>query len=85
MAASDWIEIYRSYTTDELNAEILKLKADLDGGFTSQQSGGTGHTRDTADLSARLKAATRVKEQKAGRGPVRRGVVDFSRNGRDHF
>lgn len=85
MAASDWIEIYRSYSTDELNEEIRKLKEDLEGGFTSQQSGGTGHTRDTADLAARLKAASRVKEQRAGRGPVRRGTVDFSRNQRGDF
>lgn len=78
MASSEWQEIYRSYSTEELDKEIRDLKADLEGNYSSQQSGGTGHTRDTAGLRDRLQAATRVREQRSGRGYPRRGRVDFS-------
>lgn len=77
MASSEWLEIYRSYTAGELDEEILKLRKDLDGGFTGQNSGGTGHTRDLADLKNRLHAATRVRNQRSGNQQARRGVVDF--------
>jgi hypothetical protein len=83
MASSEWQEIYRSYTTEKLDEEIVKLQEDLDGGYSSQNSGGGGHTRDITELRNRLQAAIRVKERRGGRNQVKRvGRVDFRDTGR---
>jgi hypothetical protein len=85
MASSEWEEIYRSYSAAKLDEEINKLEADLDGGYSSQNSGGAGHTRDTADLKNRLHAAVRVKQSRSGSQYPRRGRVDFGGTGRGDF
>ena len=85
MAVTDWVEIYRTYEPGELAAEIEQLKKDLRGGFGSQNSGGTGHTRDVAELRTRLQAASRVREEGRGGRQPRRGVVDFSGNGAEDW
>lgn len=77
MASSEWQEIYRSYTTEKLDEEIQNLQKDLDGGYSSQNSGGGGHTRDIRELRDRLQAAVRAKSQRSGGQTPRRGVVDF--------
>ena len=80
MAAEQWMEIYRSYEPDELNAEIVQLKKDVRGSFASQGHGGTQHSRDLAELRDRLNAAVRVSNEKSKGGSWKVGQVDFSRN-----
>ena len=82
MAAEQWMEIYRSYDSSELNTEIEQLRKDVAGGFTSQGSGSVQHTRDLQELRDRLQAATRVKNERANRngGNPMKGRVDFGRN-----
>ena len=79
MAAEQWMEIYRAYTPEELNAEIVQLRKDLRGGYTGQGHGGTSHQRDLSELRDRLQAATRVSRG-GGKGQWKSGQVDFSGN-----
>lgn len=86
MATSQWEEIYRAYTREELTAEMTQLKKSLAGGFVSQGSGSVSGSKDVAELRDRLQAATRVWYDKyaGAASPAsqpykgRRGVVDFS-------
>lgn len=82
MAAENWMEIYRSYTSTELNEEITQLRKDARGSFASQGSGSVQHQRDLAQIEARLQAATRVKNERSARGSgnKHKGRVDFSGN-----
>ena len=82
MAADQWMEIYRSYETEELDAEILQLRKDVRGSFTAQNHGGTGHQRDLAELRDRLQAAGRVRKERSngGSGGWSVGQADFSGN-----
>jgi hypothetical protein len=79
MAAENWMEIYRSYESAELDAEIAQLKKDLRGAFNAQGSGNVSHQRDVNMLENRLQAATRVKNERAARGSGNgmKGQVDF--------
>ena len=79
---SDWLEIYRAYTADELTAEMASLRKSLAGGFVSQGSGSVSHQRDLADLRDRLRAATRVQNERKRTLPPRRMIADFSDLGR---
>lgn len=86
MAAADWMEIYRSYEAAELTTEIADLKTALKGSLSAQASGSVNQGRDLQQLEHRLKAATRVKKEKAGTtGEDRHGVVDFSGTGLEDF
>lgn len=85
MGVADWKTIYRAYTAEELTAEMAQLKKDLAGGFSSQSSGGTSHTREQAELRDRLNAATQVQRERSGSARSRRGVVDFSGNDLNDF
>ena len=78
MAISDWLEIYRAYSGPDLDAEMVSLQAGLKGGFVSQGSGSVQHARDLAELRDRLRAATRVKSERAGGSAGRVARVDFS-------
>ena len=82
MAAEQWMEIYRSYEAEELDAEIVQLRKDVRGGFAAQNHGGTGHQRDLAELRDRLAAATRVKNERraGGNSGWQVGKADFSGN-----
>ena len=82
MAAEQWLEIYRSYELEELDAEITQLQKDVRGSFSGQGQGSVNHTRDLAELRDRLQAATRVRNDRngPGRGTMRVGQVDFSGN-----
>jgi hypothetical protein len=87
MAAAQWMEIYRSYTGDELTQEIADLKADLKGAYASQSSGSISHQRNIGELRDRLQAATRVINERAGaHDPSKRvGQADFSETSVDQF
>ena len=85
MAVSDWLEIYRAYSGPDLDAEMVSLQAGLKGGFVSQGSGSVQHARDLAELRDRLRAATRVKNERAGRAVAKVARVDFSGTGTSDF
>jgi len=78
MAVSDWLEIYRAYSGADLDAEMVSLQAGLKGGFASQGSGSVQMARDLAELRDRLRAATRVKGERANRTMAKVARVDFS-------
>lgn len=81
MAATDWEEIYGTYSDSELADEIAFLKAESRSMYISQSQGSKSFTRSLSDISARLTAAIRVRELKTGkqmRGRVDSTVVDFS-------
>ncbi|WP_050028935.1 hypothetical protein [Verrucomicrobium sp. BvORR034] len=81
MSTVDWIEIYNDYSDAELTAEIAELRKRVRGGYTSQTSGGKSYSKDLNILTAQLRGATRIKNQRArgsrGRGDFL-GVADFS-------
>lgn len=56
MAMTDWQEIYRTYSTEELQAEIAALKK-LATPLTSQQMGSKSYTKDLREIRDRLQAA----------------------------
>lgn len=63
MASSEWIEIYRSYSAEELAEEIADLKLQLKraSGINSQGIGSKSYQRDLLHLQNRLHAAIRVQ------------------------
>ena len=81
MAAENWMEIYRSYTPEELAEEITQLKKDVRGSFAQQGTGSVNHSRDLNMLENRLQAATRVQNERANRngGNPSKGQVSFGR------
>ena len=86
MGLTNWLEIYRGYTGEELDAEMVSLRKSLQGGFVSQGSGSVQHAKDVTELRDRLQAATRVRNEKSGRGRgMQVGRVDFSGNRAEDF
>jgi hypothetical protein len=81
MAADQWMEIYRSYESEELDVEIAQLRKDVRGSFTAQGAGSVNHSRDLGELRDRLHAASRVKSERREDATPMRGQVSFRRNG----
>ena len=82
----EWIEIYKSYTSDELDVAISTLKKQLEdaSGITAQGAGSKNYSRDLIHLQNRLHAAVRVRNLKTtsnqgGRQAGSWGVMDFSK------
>jgi hypothetical protein len=59
MAMTDWQEIYRTYSSAELQEEIIALKK-LAIPLSSQQLGSKSYTKDLREIRDRLQAATRL-------------------------
>jgi hypothetical protein len=83
MASHEWIATYRTYDSDELDAEIAFLKKASKNLFATMGVGSKSNSRDLRDIRDRLSAATRVKQEKgrATMTPQERGdygVADFS-------
>jgi hypothetical protein len=79
VANPEWIEIFRSYTPEELSAHVQKLKGQISV-FTAQQIGSKSYTKDLNELRGQLAAAVRVRNER-GASTVSNpfvGVVDFS-------
>jgi hypothetical protein len=75
----DWLEIYRSYTADELTAEIASLRKQSASTYTGQTAGNKSYTKDPALVAAKLRAATRVQSERgSGGADAFVGVADFS-------
>jgi hypothetical protein len=66
MADGNWLLVFRSYTTEELQALRDKLKASILalGTFTSQTVGGKSYTRDLRELSSQLSAVVFVLNER---------------------
>jgi hypothetical protein len=77
MASTDWIEIYRDYTGDELDAEIVRLKNEATL-YTAQNIGEKGYTKSLDEVRNRLHAAIRVRNERRQSGRPSWGVPDFS-------
>ena len=83
MAADQWMEIYRSYTSEELATERTELQKTLKGSLTSQASGTVSGTKDLQEARDRLQALTRVQNERRSRaagGNGLRGQVSFRGN-----
>lgn len=79
MASPEWLEIFRSYTPEELAAQIVDLKKQVSV-FTSQQVGSKSYTKDLGELRGQLSAAIRVQKERANpRGNPGFGITDFSK------
>lgn len=83
MASPEWLEIFRSYTPDELAAHITTLKGEISV-YASQGHGDKNYTKDLAELRSQLSSAIRVQNERAA---TARGFggnvtqVDFSGGG----
>jgi len=77
MASPEWLEIYRSYTPEELAAEVALLKKQST--IIAQQStAGKSFTRDLQVLSGKLSAAVRIQnERRFGPGNPSVILTDF--------
>lgn len=83
MASPEWLEIFRSYTPDELTAHITQLKSEISV-YTSQGHGDKNYTKDLAELRSQLSSAIRVQNERAAKARGRGGCVtqvDFSGGG----
>ena len=78
MAASDWVEIYATYSGGELAAEIDALKK-LATPISSQQIGSKSYTKDLREVRDRLQAANRVLRTRNASAADYTAVADFSR------
>jgi hypothetical protein len=80
MAMTDHLEIYQSYTDQELVTEITDLKKQRKG-YLSQSAGGKSYSQDLRRIDDMLHACIRVQNERRasaqGRGSF--AVVDFSR------
>ena len=74
----NWLEIYRGYTSVELDAEIAWLRIQIRNPFSTQTEGNRSVQRSTAEFRDRLAAATRVKNEAAGSDATRHMTADFS-------
>ena len=77
MAFTDWMEIYRTYSSEELNEEVTQLKKDLKGGYSGQGVGSVNFQRDLGMLQSRLQAISRIRNEQANAGNSNVGQVDF--------
>jgi hypothetical protein len=80
----EWLAIYRdtsSWTTEELQTEITRLKDQIRNPFQSMQAGQRGHTRVSIfDLRQQLLGAQTALRERGGTGDGDTGhwVADFS-------
>ena len=84
MAVTTHLEIYRSFTPDELVAERVDLLKQRKG-FTSQQAGGKSYTQDLGRIDDQLQALVRVQNERGGPqlgGADSRATADFGGYGR---
>jgi hypothetical protein len=75
----DWLIIYRTYSAEELAAEIQFLKEELANPYSAQGLGSQSAQRDLNALKNRLSSALRVVSERGGVRLIQDSVVDFSR------
>jgi hypothetical protein len=74
----DWLVIYRTYDAEELDVEITFLKQEMSNPYSAQGLGSQSAQRDLRQLTNRLSAAIRVKNERGGNPTIRDSLVDFS-------
>ncbi len=79
MPYTDHLEVYQSFSAEELTAEITRLKTERKG-FVSQSAGSKSYQQDLRRIDDMLRAAVRVQNERgSGRtGADSRAQVDFS-------
>jgi hypothetical protein len=78
MASQEWIEIYRSYSSAELDKAISDLK-EQESLFTEQSIGSKSFAKDLRELREKLHAAIRVKSERSQSPETKSwGIPDFS-------
>lgn len=77
MASPEWIETFRSFTGEELAAQILALKKQISV-YSSQQIGSKSYVKDMSALKDQLHAAVRVQNERSHSSQGSGGYVDFS-------
>lgn len=79
MANPEWLEIFRSYSGDELTTRIVELKEEVSV-YASQQIGSKSYTKDLGELRGQLSAAIRIQNERRN-STTNPGVMvtDFSR------
>jgi hypothetical protein len=80
MALTDHLEIYQSYTDEELVTEIAELKKQRKG-YLSQSAGGKSYSQDLRRIDDMLRACIRVQNERrsSAQGGGSFAIVDFSR------
>ncbi len=78
MASLEWMEIYRSYTSADIDTEITMLRSQATL-YTQQSAGEKSYAKDLVMVQNRLQAAVRVRNERNNRyrNPST-GVPDFS-------
>lgn len=73
----DHLTIYRSFTTEELQAEIVKLKGKYSSEFTSVSGAGASSSRDILFVAAKLEAAVKALKERTSGGRRRFTLATF--------
>lgn len=79
MANPEWLEIFRSFTPDELTAHVTALKEEISV-YATQAIGQKSYTKDLGELRGQLASAIRVQTERAN-STTQPGfmLTDFSR------
>jgi hypothetical protein len=75
--STDWLEIYRDYAGDELEAEITRMKQEATV-YLSQNIADKSYQKSLDEVRNRLHAAIRVRNERRNRDVPSWGVPDFS-------
>ena len=76
MSSNRWQEIYRSYTGEELEAEIAEMKKQATF-YTAQSFGDKSYQKDLANVEERLHAGIRVRNERRFSNLSNVGIPDF--------
>ena len=76
MAYTDYLEVYQSFSTEELAEEVTRLKVSRKG-YLSQSAGSKSYTQDLRRVDDMLRAAVRVQNERSHASSSQRGTVDF--------
>jgi hypothetical protein len=80
MAYTDHLEVYQSFSPEELTEEVTRLKAARKG-YLSQSVGSKAYTQDLRRVDDMLRAAVRVQNERGSSVSTAagsRGTVNFS-------
>ena len=75
--STDWLEIYRDYSGEELDAEITRMKQEATV-YLSQNIADKSYQKSLDEVRNRLHAAIRVRNERRNRDMPNWGVPDFS-------
>ena len=81
MASNDWLEIYRSFTPDQLVAEKTRLLELITAreGITSIGYGTKQWQFSIDELRNKLQSVVRIQNERSASRPASSGVIDYSR------